>query len=100
MRKGTLFTAECLFFCESNIIDPIIDWSKPIETMPCKTNLKPVACVYDPKEHAAGLLGSWRDPSDGSNEGPETDGPTPYMWKLDEKGRFISLRGRVRNVSS
>jgi len=71
----------------------MIDWTKPIETVPCERNPVPVSCRYNPQYAGVALLGCWFD-NDGENEG---DDPTWY-WGINEDGTFVTLMGAVRNV--
>lgn len=72
-----------------------IDWSKPIETVPCERNPKPVPCEVSLDAgddfYTIRILGRWIDSDDLNEEGNE--------WRVDRKGRFFSLNGRVRNVA-
>lgn len=74
-----------------------VDWTKPIETVPCARNPVPVPCQcctldWDDTYHDVRICDVWYDPSDGRDEG-ET------VWLCDiETGRFASLQGAVRNV--
>lgn len=75
----------------------MIDWSKPIETVPCGRNESPVKCeVMSGLDHEGDreveIRGEWED-SDGQNEGGGT-------WFVRPDGTFLSLDGAVRNIDT
>lgn len=68
----------------------MIDYTKPIETVPCARNPKPVPCTY---EHGYVTIdGDWID-WDGVGGGGAA-------WSVDSHGQFWILDGSVRNVAS
>jgi len=76
----------------------MIDWTKPIETVPCERNPKPVPCQID--RYGDGtikgvlILNDWID-SDGIECSDD-----PFAWRVfEETGKFKTLKGSVRNVS-
>lgn len=73
-----------------------IDWSKPIETVPCDRNPVAVPAEVEIEEDGSvsgvKILGMWVD-GDGSIEG--RDG---WHWGVDpDTGEFLALQGKVRN---
>lgn len=73
---------------------PQIDWTAPIETVPCERNPLPVPCEVTERSdgRAVRVLGPWLD-DDGTMGGG--DG---YAWKVTPDGTFRALDGAVRNV--
>jgi hypothetical protein len=81
-----------------------IDWSKPIETVPCDRNLQPVPCeLLEGKAEfdlfRVRILGEWFD-ADGEQNGPGDWLNDGTGWSCTPKGDFQSLRGAVRNAVS
>lgn len=71
----------------------MIDFTKPIETVPCARNPVPVPCTFSNDfrwRPEVTIKGSWVD-QDGEDEGNQ-------IWSVDDEGRFLSLDGCVRNV--
>lgn len=75
----------------------MIDWSKPIETVPCKRNPLPVPCsaVTEGTMYRVRFHGQWFD-EDGADESIRP--PRVSGWACDSYGQFAILDGRVRNV--
>jgi len=69
----------------------MIDWHKPIETVPDERNPAPVQCSYS-NGHVF-INGAWID-DDGEDEG----GGYPWIVNL-RSGTFATLAGAVRNVA-
>lgn len=68
----------------------MIDYTKPIETVPCVRNPNPVPCTYD--RGRVRINGDWID-WDGEDEGGT-------FWGVNSHGQFRILDGSVRNVAS
>lgn len=82
---------------------PKIDWTKPIETVPCDRNPVPVPCEaymvdVDGVLFGVYIKGHWFD-VDGENEGC-AGSFGPWAWVVDTlNGAFLTLDGAVRNVA-
>lgn len=77
----------------------MIDWTKPIETVPCERNPEPVPCEVArvrPDEVELFIRGDWIDKY-GINlfDPPEEDRP----WSYDLDGTADDLMPHLRNVS-
>ena len=71
----------------------MIDWTKPIETVPCERNPKPVPCrlLHGFRDRVI-IEGFWVD-KDGNDE-------QGWDWRVTKNGKFDSIDGSVRNVAT
>lgn len=77
----------------------MIDWTKPIETVPCERNPDPVPCEFVKKFHcyvSLFLRGDWID-IEGRNLFDSPDEEVPWSYDLD--GTANDWMPTIRNVS-
>lgn len=71
-----------------------IDWTKPIETVPCDRNPVPVPCEVrreDGQTAICKILGDWFDPTSGDNNGNDT-------WEFFNGDPLVRWLPKLRNV--
>lgn len=78
----------------------MIDWTKPIESVPDAINPIPVHCEYagfDGGDHMAFIRGDWYDPCyhENRNDGKDRANPWYYGEDGDSNCRFLPI---IRNV--
>lgn len=77
----------------------MIDWTKPIETVPCERNPEPVPCEVKgmhPYDVGVFIRGDWINPH-GTNLLDPPEGTIPWAYELD--GTANDWMPTLRNVS-